>query len=76
MEALCLYFDNTYLIDLFTFGPNCDETFYETYFLGGHMSPMGYLYMGQLIESYIDHIIRKNPRAFADVCYIGTDFTR
>ena len=76
MEALCLYFDNTYLIDLFTFGPNCDETFYETYFLGGHMSPMGYLYMGQLIESYIDPIIRKNPRAFADVCYIGTDFTR
>lgn len=76
LEELCRYFDHTYLIDLFTFGPNCDEKFYETYFLGGHMSPMGYLYMGQLIESYIDHIIRKNPRAFADVCYIGTDLTR
>ena len=73
---LCKYYDNTYLIDLFTYAPECDEEFYKQYFLGGHMSPMGYLYMAQMIESYIDYIIRKNPKEFADVCFIGTDLKR
>ena len=76
LADMCEYFDNTYLVDMMTYGPTLDEKFYETYFLGGHMSPVGYLYMGQLIESYIDYIIRNDPREFADVCFIGTDLKR
>lgn len=40
------------------------------------MSPAGYLYMGQLIETYIDAIVRKAPLEFNDVCFIGTDLRR
>ena len=76
LEAFCKYFDNTYLIDLFTYAPTYDEEFYEKYFLGGHMSPVGYLYTAQMIESYIDYIIQKAPREFADICFIGTDLRR
>lgn len=76
LEAFCKCFDNTYLIDLFTYAPTYDEEFYEKYFLGGHMSPVGYLYTAQMIESYIDYIIQKAPREFADICFIGTDLRR
>lgn len=76
LAEMCAYFDNTYLLDLFTYGPACDEKFREQYFLGNHMSPVGYLYFAGLIESYIDYIIRKNPQAFADSCFIGTNLKR
>ena len=76
LADMCAHFDNTYLIDLFSYGPACDEKFREQYFLGGHMSPMGYLHFAELIESYMDYIIRSNPRDFADVCFIGTELKR
>lgn len=76
LEQFCNYFDNTYLIDLLTYAPEYDQEFREQYFLGGHMSPVGYLYMAEIIESYIDYIIRSNPREFADICFIGTDLKR
>ena len=76
LEELCEYFDNTYLIDLFTHAPIVNEEFREKYFFGGHMSPVGYLYVAQMLESYIDYIIRNAPREFADVCFIGTNLRR
>ena len=70
------YFGKTYLIDLFEYAPVYDEEMYKRYFLGGHMSPVGYNFTALIIESYIDFIIRKNSEKFADVCFIGTNYKR
>ena len=37
------------------------------------MNPMGYLFTANLIDSYIDYIIRTNPADFKNVGFIGTD---
>ena len=66
-------FDNTYLIDLEKYAPVFDEEFVENYFMGGHMSPAGYVWMADTITSYIDYIIRHNMKDFKDIGFIGTD---
>ena len=65
-------FTDCYLIDLFTYAPEYNEAFREKFFLG-HMTPMGYVLSARMIESYIDFIIRKNPKEFNQVGFIGTD---
>ena len=72
LEDLTVFFDRTYLIDLFTYAPVYNKEFSEKYFLG-HMTPTGYVLTARMIESYIDYIIRKNPKDFAQVGFIGTD---
>ena len=41
-----------------------DNDFQKNYYLNGHMNPMGYIYTAEIIDSYIDYIIRKNPSDF------------
>ena len=72
LQSLTEYFENTYLIDLYEYAPVFDEAFVDNYIFG-HMTPAGYVFMGRMIESYIDYIIRKNPKDFAWVGFIGTD---
>ncbi|MBE5747834.1 MAG: SGNH/GDSL hydrolase family protein [Clostridiales bacterium] len=72
LEEFTKFFDNTYLVDLYTYAPVYDETFKEKYFLG-HMTPTGYIVTARIIESYIDFIIRKYPADFSDAGFIGTD---
>jgi len=71
--ALAEHFDNSYVIDLYKYGPKYDREFREKYFLLGHMSPAGYLHAANLINAYIDYIIRTNPEDFKHVGFIGTD---
>ena len=73
LYALAEHFENSYVIDLYKYGPIYDEEFREKYFLHGHMNPMGYIFTANLIDSYIDYIIRTNPKDFANVGFIGTD---
>ena len=73
LKDLAAFFDRTYLIDLFEYAPIYDQEFKERYYLGGHMSPTGYLLTAKMMESYIDYIIRKNPDDFKQVGFIGTD---
>ena len=73
LESMTKYFDRTYLIDLFTYGPEYNEDFENRFFLG-HMTPTGYIVTARMIESYIDYIIRKNPNDFAQAGFIGTDY--
>ena len=61
---LAEHFDNAYVIDLFKYGPVYDAKFKQKYFLHGHMTPEGYLFTAELIDSYIDYIIRHNPEDF------------
>ena len=66
-------FDNVYVINLFDYAPVYDSEIIDNFYLLGHMSPTGYLFTARMIESYIDYIIRKNPKDFAKVGLIGTD---
>jgi lysophospholipase L1-like esterase len=72
LEELTRFFSSTYLIDLYNYAPIYDADFKEKFFLG-HMTATGYILTARMIESYIDYIIRKNPKDFNQVGFIGTD---
>lgn len=71
--SLAEYFENSYVIDLYKYGPVYDERFREKFYLLGHMNPSGYIFTARIIDSYIDYIIRHNPNDFKTVGFIGTD---
>ena len=68
-------FDNSYVIDLYQYGPVYDEKFKEHYFLHGHMAPTGYVLTANLVDSYIDYIVRHNPSDFKNVAFINTNIS-
>ncbi len=70
--SLVEYFENSYVIDLYQYGPEYNAKFHENFFLLGHMSPTGYLLTAKLVDSYIDYIIRTNPEDFKHVGFIGS----
>lgn len=65
-------FDNSYVIDLYKYGPVYDEKFKEKFFLYGHMAPSGYILTAKLIDSYIDYIVRHNADDFKNVPFINS----
>lgn len=71
LYALAEYYDNCYVIDLYKYAPKYDERFNEHFFLYGHMNPMGYIFTAKIIDSYIDYIIRHNPKDFENVGFIN-----
>ena len=64
-------FDNCYVIDLYKYAPVYDAEFKKNFYLYDHMSPTGYIFTANIIDSYIDYIIRKNPEDFKKVPFIG-----
>ena len=72
LEEFTKIFNRTYLVDLYTYAPVNDQAFSEV-FWHGHMTPTGYVLTARMIESYIDYIIRKNPKDFNQVGFIGTN---
>ena len=72
MYDLAEFFDNAYVIDIYNYGPYIDDKFKENYFLLGHMNPMGYILFAKLVDSYIDYIIRHNPKDFLHAGLIGS----
>ena len=70
--ALAGYYGNCYVIDLYKYAPVFDERFFEKYFMHGHMNPMGYVFIAKTVDSYIDYIIRHNPRDFEGVGFINS----
>ena len=71
LHELAAYFDNTYVIDLRAYGPEYDAEFKEMFYLHGHMNPMGYRFTAEMFCSYIDYIIRHDPKSFANVGFVG-----
>lgn len=62
---LANYFDNSYVLDLQKYGPDyTDKEFIDNFFLNGHLNASGYKLTAKMIESYIDYIIRNNPKDF------------
>lgn len=72
LGQLTTVFNRTYLLDMYEYAPKQTKEFSETYW-HGHMAPTGYVLAARMIESYIDYIIRKNPKDFKQVGFIGTD---
>ena len=72
---LAEYFDNTYVLDFYKYGPVYDAEFRKKFYMGGHLNPMGYVLTAHMVASYIDYIIRHNSDDFKEVGYIGTDLT-
>ena len=70
---LAEYFDNSYVIDLYKYGPVHDEEFKNKFYLYYHMNPSGYILTAKLIDSYIDYIVRHNPDDFKNIGFVGTD---
>ncbi len=74
LHDIAALFKNTYVIDLYKYGPVYDEEFRRNFFLRGHMNPSGYVLTADIILSYIDYIIRNNPEDFAAVPFIDKPF--
>ena len=71
LNALSEYFTNSYVIDLYKYGPVHDEKFKEKFYMHEHMNPSGYILTAQIIDSYIDYIVRHHPQDFQTVGFIG-----
>ena len=67
-------FENCYVIDLREYAPLYDKEFKDNFFLGGHMNAAGYRLTALMMESYIDYIIRNNPKDFTQVGFVGTPY--
>ena len=66
-------YDNCYVLDLYKYGPKYDEKFKKKFFLYGHMNAEGYILTANMVDSYIDYILRHNPDDFRLVPFIGTE---
>lgn len=73
IRELAEIFSNTYVLDFHRYAPFYDRSFRDTFFLGGHMNPCGYLLTARMVSSYIDYIIRHNMEDFKEVGFICTD---
>lgn len=69
---MAAYFDNTYVIDLHQYGPVYDAKFREKFFLYGHLNPSGYIFTAQMVDSYIDYIVRHNPEDFRQIGLVNS----
>ena len=72
LYRLAELFENTYVIDLYRYGPVYDAEFRQRFYLYGHMNPDGYLFTAEIIDSYIDYIVRHNPDDFRTVAFINS----
>ena len=65
------YFEFLYVIDIKKYGPKFNNKFRKKYFLGGHMSALGYKNFADMMIKYTDYLIESNPDEFAQVGFIG-----
>jgi len=70
--ALAEFFENSYVIDLFKYGPVYDDRFKERFYLHSHMNASGYIFTAKMIDSYIDYIVRHNPDDFRNVGFVNS----
>ena len=73
IQAIADKLPNCYVLNLYRYAPMYDKEFREKY-TAGHMNAMGYLLTAHYVMSYIDWIIRHNPKAFKYVQFIGSPY--
>lgn len=68
------YFEYLYVIDLFKYSVNYDfKKFKKKYYLGGHLSAMGYKYTADLFITYMNYIIERNLDDFRQIGFVLKD---
>lgn len=72
IRSMATLFDNTYIIDLKRHAPVYDDEFKQRYYMGGHLTAMGYQLTAWMMMTYIDWIIRNNPQDFKQAAFINT----
>ena len=75
IRSLADLFENAYVLDLNRYGPDQDEDYRRKFYLGGHLSPAGYMLTARMMASYIDYIIRHNPEDFRQIGFVGTPYS-
>ncbi len=75
MYEMAELFENTYVLDFRKYAVEYDEDFKKLFFLGGHMSPAGYLLTAKMVISYMDYIIRHHMEDFRQAGFIGTPYS-
>lgn len=65
-------FTNTYVINLYKYGPTFNDQFRKRFNLYWHLNPDGYIFLAEMIDSYIDYIVRHNPDDFKAVGFINS----
>lgn len=74
LYKLCELFEYCYVIDLRRYAPHHDREFKDNFYLAGHLNTAGYRLTALMMESYIDYIIRNNPKDFTQIGFVGTEF--
>ena len=74
MHELAKMFDNCYVLDFRKYAPDFNGEFKKSFYLAGHMNPMGYRLVALMVESYIDYIIRHNMDDFRQIAFVGTPY--
>ena len=76
LHQFAAHYPNTYVIDLHAYAPKHDEAFIDAFYMGGHLNAMGYRLTAEQVASYIDYIIRHDPKSFKQVPFIGTPYKK
>ena len=76
MYDLADFFDNTYVLDMNKYAPEFGSEFREKYMMRGHMTATGYRLFAVMVGSYIDYIVRKDPREFKYVGLSGYEYVK
>ena len=71
IRSLVKYFDFLYVIDLRKYSPIYGRRFGKKYFLGGHMSALGYKMTADMVITYVDYIIKHNIEDFCQIGFVG-----
>ena len=74
IAKLAKMFDNCYVLDFRKYAPDFNGEFKKSFYLAGHMNPMGYRLVALMVESYIDYIIRHNMDDFRQIAFVGTPY--
>lgn len=68
------HFSNSYVVDIRKYGPRHNAEFKKSFFMGGHLTPCGYVLAAQTVASYIDYIIRSDFSSFKQIAFTGTPY--
>ena len=70
VESLLRFMDECGIDKAVAFAP-FDDRFHEQFYMYGHMNPSGYILIAEMVDSYIDYIVRHNPKDFESVGFIN-----
>lgn len=71
MNQLTQLYEYTFVLDLRKYAPIYDSGFKQKYYVGNHMNVMGYFFTANMLLSYIDWIINREPEKFLQSGFIG-----